>query len=467
MVPENVFFIRKVVPENDKLRYHYLMKREISLSLHAWKSSKYRKPLILKGARQVGKTYALKAFASTAYPHYHYLNFEKQPILNSLFDGNLDPEQIVQAIGLHLKTAINPKQDLIILDEIQACPNALTSLKYFCEDAPYMHICAAGSLLGVYLTPVSYPVGKVDHLNLYPMSFLEFLSATGDEQYVVFLKNMNVHTRIPTPAHEHLWQRWKHYLVTGGLPEVVKLYCDLQPDLFTAFEAVRQKQRDLIEDYFSDIAKHSGKINAMHINRIWRNIPEQLAQTQDASAKKFKFKGAISGIDRYHKLADALDWLESAGLILKTRIVNTAALPLKAYVKENNFKLFMFDVGILGALSEISPSTILNYDYGSYKGFVAENYIAQAFTFSSTSQLYSWVENTAEVEFVKEIEGKIIPIEIKSGWVTQAKSLTVFAQKYNPPYRVIISAQPFLIDSQTKLQKIPLYLAELFPFSAE
>ena len=145
--------------------------------------------------------------------------------------------------------------------------------------------------------------------------------------------------------------------------------------------------------------------------------------------------------------------------------MNTAALPLKAYVKENNFKLFMFDVGILGALSEINPSTILNYDYGSYKGFVAENYIAQAFTFSSTSQLYSWVENTAEVEFVREIAGEIIPIEVKSGWVTQAKSLYVFAQKYHPPYRVIMSAQPLLMDSQTKLQKIPLYLAELFPFS--
>ena len=439
------------------------MKRIITAALTAWQHSKNRKPLILKGARQVGKTFILKEFAARSYPNYHYLNFEKQPKLASLFDGDLDPSRILQSLGLHLQTTIDPYRDLIIFDEIQACPNALTSLKYFCEDEPHVHICAAGSLLGAYLTPVSYPVGKVDHLNLYPMSFLEFLMAMGDEQYVAFLQTLNNDAIIPSVAHDHLWQRWKHYLITGGLPEVVKIYCELQPDLFSAFGAVRAKQQDLIEDYFSDIAKHSGKINAMHINRIWRNIPEQLAKTQDSSAKKFKFKGAVPGIDRYQKLSDALDWLVSAGLVIKTHVINSAELPLKAYIKENHFKLFLFDVGILGAMSEIQPQTLLDYQYGTYKGFVAENYIAQAFTFSSSASLYSWAENMAEIEFVRDIHGNAIPIEVKSGWVTQAKSLSVFTQKYHPSYRVIMSAQPFAINHQTHLQKIPLYLAELWP----
>ena len=433
--------------------------------LLAWKHSNNRKPLILRGARQVGKTYELVKFAHQHYKNHHYFNFEKEGRLAALFDQDLDPSAIIQALSLYRQVTINIEHDLIIFDEIQACPNALTSLKYFCEDLPNIHVCAAGSLLRIHLTPVSYPVGKVDHLEMYPMSFHEFLMALGDNAYAELLDSLTLNRKISTLAHQHLWQRLQHYFITGGLPEVVKLYKTHHHDLFTCFNQVRQKQADLIDDYFSDIAKHSGKIDAMHINRIWRNIPEQLAQTQDSSAKKFKFKGVIPGIDRYSKLVGALDWLEAAGLIIKVNIINKAELPLKAYSKNNAFKLFLFDVGILGALSEINPQTLLKYDHGSYKGFFAENYVAQAFNYSTSTQLYSWTEGKSEIEFIHDINGTIIPIEVKSGWVTQAKSLKVFAEKYRPQYRVIMSAKNKSINPE--VHSLPLYLAEYFPLNSE
>ncbi|MDF1760508.1 MAG: AAA family ATPase [Coxiellaceae bacterium] len=442
------------------------MKRLIMQKLIKWKRATNRKPLILKGARQVGKTFVLRAFAEQQYPRYHYFNFEKEPALASIFESSLDPKAIIEALSLHGHIQIDVTTDLIIFDEVQACPNALTSLKYFCEELPQLHLCAAGSLLGIYLNAVSYPVGKVDHLQMYPMSFIEFLMALGENQYADFLTSFALDSKLPDIAHEYLWKRLKHYFITGGLPEVVTLFCQQQDTLVDGFDLVRNKQRDLIEDYFSDIAKHSGKINAMHINRLWRSIPEQLAQKQNGSATKYKFKGSVPGIDRYTKLADALDWLNSAGLTLRVGIINKAALPFKAYGKENAFKLFLFDVGLLGALNEIHPKTILDYEYGSYKGFFAENFVAQAFTYASADQLYSWVESTSEVEFVRDVEGKIIPIEIKSGWVTQAKSLNQFVAKYHPDYRVVMSAKNVSIDSDSKIQKLPLYLAECFPLAA-
>lgn len=289
--------------------------------------------------------------------------------------------------------------------------------------------------------------------------------AIDDTLLVDLLSHIHDYESIPILAHEKLWQRLKHYFLTGGLPEVVSVYVQHKDDLFTAFEVVRQKQRDLIEGYFADIAKHSGKINAMHIHRIWQSVPEQLARSQDGSANKFKFKQVVPGIDRYSRLSDAIDWLESAGLILKTSIVNSGKLPLKAYVKKNTFKLYMFDVGILGALNDLNPKTILDYNYGSYKGFYAENFVAQALLCADARKLYSWEERTAEVEFLQDINGEVIPIEIKSGWVTQAKSLKVFAQKYEPPCRVTMSAKNLNVDAKNKRVSLPLYLAGVFDLS--
>ncbi len=395
----------------------------------------------------------------------HYFNFERSPSLAEAFVSELDPQRILLDLSFKVQQKIDPYHDLVILDEIQACPNALTSLKYFCEELPASYICCAGSLLGVYLAPASYPVGKVEHLQMYPMSFLEFLQALEDDLSLELLQGLTLNDKIPALVHEHLWQRLKHYFITGGLPEIVSIYIQQQDDLFSGFKQVRHKQQDLIQAYFADIVKHAGKLNAMHINRIWQSIPEQLGNTKDGSAQKYKFKGAVPGIDRFSKLADAIDWLDAAGLIHKVSIVNRAELPLAAFCKDNSFKLFLFDIGILGAMLELEPGAILDYDYGSCKGFFAENYVVQAFIGAGQSRLFSWMEKTAEVEFLRPVGNQIIPIEVKSGWVTQAKSLRVFANKYHPSYRAIMSAKSLHIDAENQVHNYPLYLAALFPLA--
>jgi predicted AAA+ superfamily ATPase len=239
----------------------------------------------------------------------------------------------------------------------------------------------------------------------------------------------------------------------------VRTFSEKKDNLYEAFKAVRGVQNELILAYLADMAKHSGKVNAMHLDRLWRAIPEQLGKSQDGSVKKFTFKDAVAGVNRYDRLAGVIDWLEKAGIIIKVLIVNSGKLPFSAYSKENTFKLFCFDVGILGALSNLEPGEILQQDYGSYKGYFAENFVAQELHCHGEKQLYSWQENTAEVEFILQEDGKAIPIEVKSGGVTHTKSLQIFATKYHSPYRVILSAKPIQINEQSGVFRYPLYLA--------
>ena len=432
------------------------MRRNLLTKLTTWKEKKDRKPLLLQGARQVGKTTLLHQFGKKCFRAYHMLNFEKDSRLAELFEENLDPNHLIREIELYLKTPIHRDSDLLVLDEIQACPRALTSLKYFAEDSPRLHVAAAGSLLGVYLGPVSFPVGKVDVFTLYPMDFEEFLLALDEKQLLEYIHSHTPGSAFSEIAHKRLFERLLHYFIVGGLPEVVKTFCDYQESHFTAFEKVREKQNDLITTYLGDIAKHSGKVNAMHISRVWQAVPAQLAATHDASAPKFTFKGIIPGIDRYSRLANAIDWLEAARLVLKVPIVNAGYLPFMAHTSESAFKLFLFDVGLLGAMAKIPPEVILKYDYGSYKGYFAENYVAQALSTAGTS-LYSWQEKRAEVEFLLQHDGKAIPLEVKSGFVTKSQSAKNFAEKYHSPYRIILSAHNF---SQTpSIRCFPLYWA--------
>lgn len=435
------------------------MKRLALQELIKWKNSSNRKPLIIKGARQVGKTYLLKLFAEQEFPQHFYINFEKQPGLAKLFTENLDPKRIINELSFTFKKQINPQTDLLIFDEIQACPKALTALKYFCEDLPELALCAAGSLLGIHLNSEPFPVGKVDWLHLYPMSFKEFLIALEETLLVELLDKMSLNISIPDIAHEQLWQHLKYYFIVGGLPEVISLFCEHKNTLFDAFTVVRHKQNNLIKDYYSDIAKHSGKVNTMQIDRVWQDVPNQLARAQDGSAPKFKFKGIISGIDRYTRLANVIDWLLNAGLIIKISTVSTCRQPLKAYTKESQFKLFLFDVGLLGCMSDLAPETILQYDYGSYKGYFAENFVCQELLCADSKLLYGWQEQQAEIEFLKEINGNLIPIEVKSGTVTHAKSLSVFIKKYAPAYSIILSAQKKMISKKRQVYYLPLYLA--------
>lgn len=438
------------------------MKRIILDKLIEWKNQRDRKPLIIRGARQVGKTYLLRAFGQEYFTAVHYFNFERDESLSKIFANDLNPKRILQELSFYLNRSIDKDRDLVIFDEIQNVPRVLTSLKYFQEDLPELAICCAGSLLGVYLSDESFPVGKVEILNMFPMSFEEFLLGTGDARTWDFLKHLKADMEIPDIIHDHFWEQLKNYFVVGGLPEVVNTFAAHRDDLFKAFELVRKKQEDLLATYIADMAKHSGKQNAMHLERLWHSIPAQLAKEQNGSGK-FKFKGIIPGTVRYSQLAGSIDWLSTAGLILKVPVVNSAGLPFSAHTKENGFKLYVFDVGLLGALSHLPAKTILDYDYGTYKGFFAENFVAQEFLCAGAGELHCWREGTAEIEFLREIKGDVLPLEVKSGWVTQSKSLKVFHQKYKPPYRTILSAHNLSFDHVHKVHRYPLYLAGRFP----
>lgn len=439
------------------------MKRQIFQELNKWREKKDRKPLILKGVRQTGKTYALKEFGKDHFPVFHYLNFEQNKKASKLFNEDFNPDRLLTDLSFLLGKPIDPKNDLLIFDEIQECPAALTSLKYFAENIPELALCCAGSLLGLHLGETSFPVGKVDLLHLYPMCFAEFLEAMNDTKSLNVLNRCTQKDTISDVVHDHLWQQFKIYLIVGGLPEVVQTYLFNKNNLHTALIEVRKKQNELIFGYYADIAKHAGKVNAMHIDRVWRDIPNQLALSQDGSAKRFQFKGIVPGIDRYQRLANVFDWLNAAELIIKVPIVEQVELPLSAYIEESRFKLYLFDIGILGALANLPPQSILEYDYGTYKGYFAENFIAQEFIAKGMSHLYGWQDNRAEIEFLYTMDNYIIPIEVKSGWVTRSQSLNKYAEKYHPRYRATFSAKSFHIDLAHAYHRYPLYMAYWFP----
>lgn len=435
------------------------MKRHITNKLVTWKNSKHRKPLIIQGLRQIGKTFELRRFGSGHFPKYHYLNFEQSPKLASIFQTNLVPKRILLDLAFVTGETINPNQDLLIFDEIQACPKALTSLKYFNEEMPELALCAAGSLLGVHLAPVSFPVGKVNFLKMHPMSFAEFLMAIDDQKSVDMLNQAATTKYISEIAHQHIWEQMKLYFIVGGLPEAVKTFSEHKNTIAEALNLVRQRQQELMLTYYADIAKHSGKVNAMHVERIWKSIPAQLAHDHNSSAHKFKFKGILPNVDRYSQLANAIDWLIKTELIIKSHIVNCGQLPFNAYTKESSFKLFISDVGLLGALNNLPPKVILDYDYGTYKGYFAENFVAQELIYAGTQDLYTWQEGRAEIEFLKQTDGEVVPIEVKAGNITRARSLDSFINKYHSTKNIILSGKNLHIDKDNKIQRLPLYLA--------
>jgi uncharacterized protein len=435
------------------------MKRLMMDKLLEWKNGMERKPLILKGVRQVGKTYLLQEFGKQSFFRCHYINFEKSPGLSKIFEQDLVPQRILNDLSFHLNCSIDITNDFLIFDEIQEAPKALTSLKYFYEECPKLAICGAGSLLGIHLNSGSFPVGKVTFLTLRPMCFEEFLMANEDEKSLQILRNLHIGNSIPAIVHDHLWNELKKYFIIGGLPEAVSCYLKNKDDLFLALSEVRKKQSDLINAYYADIAKHSGKVNAMHIDRILNSVPSQMQQTQDGSIARFKFRGVVPGISHYDRLAGAIDWLEHAGLLIKVPVVNTGNLPFKGSSKESFFKLLLFDVGILGSMVGLFPKTILDYEYGAYKGYFAENFVAEEFLSSGQESLFSWQEKNTEVEFLIELDGEAVPIEVKSGFVTHAKSLERFAEKYNPVSQIILSGKHYSIDKSSKTHYIPLYLA--------
>lgn len=436
------------------------MQRLSTADLVAWKNTPDRKPLILQGARQVGKTYLLKEFAAQNFKNTYFLNFEETPSLRKIFSGDLSPEKLLGAISLALKTQIkNDADSLLILDEIQAAPEALTSLKYFYEHKVPIGICAAGSLLGLHLNSGSFPVGKVQTMTLYPLTFTEFLRGTGNDQLADEITYNGNKLDISEFIHEKLWEELKNYFVTGGLPEVINVYSRNKNDLYSCLQLVRAKQKEIISNYLADIAKHSGKVNSLHIESVWNSIHRQLATNYDDSVKRFKFKDALPKAGQMVRIAGPIDWLVKAKLALKIPIANRGEQPISAFTRDNIFKLFYFDIGILGAISDLAPEAILAQEYGTYKGYFAENFVAQEFA-AYGKNLISWSEGKSEMEFFLQRKGELIPVEVKSGSVTRAQSLKTFIGKYSPKTAIILSGKPVELDRSKIVQHYPLYACE-------
>ncbi|MBS0615361.1 MAG: ATP-binding protein [Verrucomicrobia bacterium] len=427
------------------------MKRQIMTRLCAWKDNPKKKPLLLMGARQVGKTFILKEFGKQQYKNVAYLNFENTPGLRPLFDDRLDPKVLLKGLSVELEMEINAGETLIIFDEVQECPRALNSLKYFCEDAPEQHIIAAGSLLGVKMLHVEgFPVGKVEFLTLYPLSFFEFLEALNLIHLIDFIAEIKSIEQLPSIIHEKLINLLKEYLFIGGMPEAMAEYIDSQD-----ITKIRVIQKNIINTYNLDIAKHAPKEHIMKINQLWGSIPNQLAKEN----KKFIYSAIREGA-RAREFETALQWLIEAGLIYKIPQISVPKLPLSAYASLSAFKIYLVDVGLLGAMSNLSAKTLLygNELFQEFKGSFAENYVAQELKHSEFEPYYWASEGRAELDFVIEHDDQIYPLEVKSGDSSKKQSLRVYDEKFNPS--LLIRTSPMNLKKDGKILNCPLYFLE-------
>lgn len=432
------------------------MKRFLYSDLLSWKSSKDRLPLILLGARQVGKTYLLEEFGKKEFKSFFNIDFEKnKDALIDLFGKGLDSKTIISKLSLHLGVDICPDTDLLIFDEVQNCPRALTALKYLHKDFPQLAICCAGSLLGLSLSEESFPVGSVSFLKLYPMSFAEFVLAIGGKRVAQALDEAATEN-LTLITHDMLWDFLTTYYVVGGMPKAVVAYQTTQNNSVQAFVNVREIQNNLILAYMNDINKHCGKVNAMHIARVFENIPKQLSANLDVSVKRYRFNDVLPGKRGYAQLEGPLQWLDKAGLIIKSPLCNRAEQPLITFTKENIFRLYLFDIGLLGALLDLNPNAIKNDAYGMKKGFYAENFIARELKTNRVENVIGWQESNAEIEFVLTTGIDIIPVEVKAGHRTQTKSLAQFIKKYQPKTAIKFSAN--LPQKRNIIHEWPLYL---------
>ena len=426
------------------------MERLLFQELIAWKEKTNRKPLILKGVRQCGKTYLLKTFGRQCYADTAYFNFEETESLKTLFETDYDVNRILFELGLTLGRTIQRETTLIIFDEIQECGRAITALKYFCENAPEYHIVCAGSLLGIALKKQpSFPVGKVDFLTLYPMSYAEFLLANGETQLAGYLAAFKRGEKISEPVANKLVTYLKQYYVTGGMPEVVQTWCETHD-----IEKTEKVQQMILDSYQFDFSKHAPAKDFPKILAIWQSIPEQLAKDNS----KFIFGHVRKGW-RAKDLEDALVWLEGAGLVYKVCRIEKPFIPMSAYADPTVFKLYLCDVGLLRKLSKLPYEVILESSalYTEFKGAMTENFVLCELLKSSENTPYYWTSgNLAEVDFVIQCGTQIVPIEVKSERNVKAKSLAEYRKKYEPVYAVKTSMR-----SETNgigVLNIPLYL---------
>lgn len=429
------------------------MKRKITQQLVEWKNSSARKPLILNGARQVGKTFILREFGRENYKNTVYVNLESNGTVASMFNDDISPSKLIKYLEVETGERILPNETLIILDEIQSCERAVTSLKYFCEEAPDYHIAAAGSLLGVAINrnQTSFPVGKVNVLRLYPLDFEEFLTAMGNDLLIDEITEC--YTQM-SPMNEGLHQKaldlYHDYLIIGGMPEAVKAFIETNSYIDASLV-----QSSIIDSYTADMAKYASNSEAVKIRACYNSIPAQLAKDNKKFQYKVVQKGGSSSI-----FGASLEWLKQAGVILECQRVDQGTMPLPVYVDQTSFKIYMSDVGLLVNKSQMSVNTIITGESSIFMGAVTENYIAQQLA-AKNYPLYYWTvaNSQAELDFVLQKNDKIYAIEVKKGEHVRSRSLSVFKQKYSPDYAIRFSQKNF--GKTEDVFSIPLYAAFL------
>ena len=427
------------------------MKRKISETLIKWKKKdKKRMPLILSGARQVGKTYILREFGQKHYNNTIYVNLETNLSVASFFENDISPDRIIRFLEASFNEAIIPKETLIILDEIQFCERALTSLKYFCESANEYHIVAAGSLLGVAInrSEYSFPVGKVETFTLYPMNFEEFLWAIQKDKLAAMIsENYDNNVSLPEAIHLQALELYKIYLIVGGMPAAVKMYVDTEKLI-----EIQDIQNNILNNYIADMAKYASNSESVKIRAAYNSLPNQLAKNN----KKFQYKVVQKG-GNAKIFGTAIEWLVFSGVVLKCQKIEKALMPLAVYTDLSSFKLYMADTGLLIMKSGLAYQTVLSNLKADniFLGSLAENYVAQELASKNYPLFYWESKGIAEIDFVLQDGEKIIPVEVKSGTHTRSKSLSLFVKKYKPGYSIRISAKNFGFENNIK--SIPLY----------
>ncbi|MCL2436830.1 MAG: ATP-binding protein [Clostridiales bacterium] len=415
-----------------------------------WKNKHDRLPLILKGARQVGKTWLLNEFGRTAFDDVMYINFENAPGLKEIFDGDISPHRIIDLLGALHGKRIEPQKTLLIFDEVQEIPRALTALKYFAEAAPEYVICCAGSLLGVALHKgTSFPVGKVDYLTLQPFNFEEFLLANDESMLIEFIKGNGIH-ELPQVMTEKFADYLKLYFVVGGMPAAVASWLNTRD-----FLVVEKRQRDILETYENDFSKHAPKNIVPKLRHLWNSVPSQLAKEN----KKFIY-GLVREGARARDYEEAMLWLLDSGLLRKVGRITKSAMPLKAYEDLKAFKLYHLDVGLLRVMSELPPDAIVDgiKIFEEFKGALTEQYVLSELAGKDfIRNIYYWTsEATAEVDFVFADNKDIYPVEVKAGENLQSRSLRVYRDRYHPRLAIRTSLSNLRVDDG--LLNIPLYL---------
>ncbi len=419
--------------------------------LYKWKSSAHRKPLIIEGARQVGKTWLMKEFGKKAYEDTVYINFDSNSRMSELFASDLDTDRLIMGLEIYAGRKINPDSTLLIFDEIQEVPRALASLKYYYENAPQYHIICAGSLLGIALHEgTSFPVGKVDFLKLYPLSFSEFLMAVGKDSFAELLKKRDY--QMITSFKETYIDALKHYYFIGGMPEAVQNFAENKD-----FNEVRAIQKRILAAYEQDFSKHAPNEIVPKIRMLWNSIPSQLAKEN----KKFIY-GLVREGGRAREYETAIMWLCDCGLVYKVNRISNAGIPLKAYEDLKAFKLFAVDVGLLGCMTGLRQRTILNGDdlFVEFKGALTEQYVSQQLKTLEDLGIYYYTNDrgTCEIDFVVETNEKIVPLEVKAETNLKAKSLKIYRERFNPELSVRTSMADY--KKENWLLNLPLYAIE-------